>query len=106
MVFDPDFSDGGPDMALIARIVCQVEFAEIDMPHIVITRLDGEVIECSGPHPHGLAALIAAEHAQRCSTELGFGDGLTYDIAALYPAVACAEALARATGADDSGDRN
>jgi hypothetical protein len=73
------------DFQAVARMMHSMELDEVDMPHVVITRVRGrETLAFSGPYPSGMAALAAAECEHQAELEAGCAD-LSFHVAALYP---------------------
>jgi hypothetical protein len=75
-------------MEHIARAMYSLEVAELDMPHVVVTVVEGcPTATFSGPYPNGLTALTAAEAEHQADRAAGGTGDVTFCVAALYPAV-------------------
>jgi hypothetical protein len=72
--------------SLVADVFFAMEQAEIDLPHIVLSRsaVTGEV-GYSGPYATGLQAMEAAELEHAREVEGGGAGEVTFHVAALYP---------------------
>ena len=92
------FDEGRGEVNLVARVLYGIAVAELDMPHIVLTRsTDTGETTYSGPYATGLEALAAAESEWRVDREAGGGGDISFHVAALYPALeASPEAVPRA----------
>jgi hypothetical protein len=71
---------------MVARMMCGIAMAELDLPHIVLTRnaATGEATY-SGPYQTGLGALAAAEAEWEVDRDAGGVGDITFHVAALYP---------------------
>src|SRR6476661_2850881 len=85
-VSEPQFPHGTGDMERIARIMYAMEVDEIDMPHVVVTNVDGCALATySGPYTSGLAALAVAEAERRADLAAGGVGDVRFSVAPLYP---------------------
>jgi len=72
----------------IGELLTEIATAEMDLPHIVVCRdSSGCNMSFSGPYGTALEAIAAAEFEQRTEIEAAAGDTLTFEVAALYPAL-------------------
>jgi hypothetical protein len=84
---EPDRTRSGSTdhVDLVADLLFGIERAEIDLPHIVLSRHASGDVSYSGPYDSGLSALRAAELEHTIEVAAG-GDGeITFHVAALYP---------------------
>jgi len=82
------FDEGPGEVNLVARVLCSIAIAELDMPHIVLTRsIDTGETTYSGPYETGLKALAAAEAELQVDHDAGGRGDLSFQVAALYPAL-------------------
>jgi hypothetical protein len=103
MVMDgqlPPFDEGHGEVNVVSRVLYGIALAELDMPHIVVTRsTDTGEATFSGPYATGLEALAAAEAESQVDRQAGGRGDITFHVSALYPALedtrpACAGAEA------------
>jgi hypothetical protein len=93
-VQDPAPQRAGTDPTdLVEHLLFEMEQAEIDLPHIVLSRqaATGD-ISCSGPYPDGISALRAAELEHTIEVDAGGQGEITFHVAALYPPLDIARA--------------
>lgn len=71
----------------LAQMAYSMEVAEMDMPHVVVTRASGyQTLTLSGPYASGMDALVAADF--ECGNDRRFGAGdLSFHVVPLYPAL-------------------
>lgn len=82
------FDEGPGEVNLVAKVLCSIAIAELDMPHIVLTRsIDTGETTYSGPYETGLKALAAAEAELQVDRDAGGRGDLSFHVAALYPAL-------------------
>lgn len=83
---ESQFPHGAGDMERLARIMHAMEIDEIDMPHVVVTKIAGcDLPTYSGPYASGLAALAVAEAERRLELAAGGGGDVHLSVAPLYP---------------------
>src|SRR5689334_21450551 len=81
------YSSAGDAEAIytLARVMHELEVAELTMPHIVIARAsDGTAHSYSGPYSSAVAALEAAEREHQGELAAGGTGEVTFSVAPLY----------------------
>ena len=85
---DPPIPPSGGSVGQVTDVMCAVEVAEVDLPHVVLTTASGSPsVTCSGPYSTGLQALAVAEMEHRAELAAGGSGEIRFHVAPLYPAV-------------------
>lgn len=83
----------------VGDFIVELGIAEMDLPHIVLCRdSKGVTASFSGPYPSAVEALVAADLEHRIEAASDGAEALTFQVAALYPALTPAPGDRRAHG--------
>jgi hypothetical protein len=94
-----DDSEPRPMASALGDFMVELGVAEMDLPHIVLCRdSKGATASFSGPYPSAVEALVAADCEHRLESASDGIDAVTFQVAALYPALTPAPGDRRARG--------
>ena len=94
-----DDSEPRPMASALGDFMVELGVAEMDLPHIVLCRdSKGATASFSGPYPSAVEALVAADCEHRLESASDGVDAVTFQVAALYPALTPAPGDRRARG--------